>query len=284
MIALEWTSHIQESEIAFFNEQMIEDMNQENKIVSYLGNAIARDELSLVYQPQIDIKTEKIIGMEALLRWDSKELGSVSPGVFIPIAERNYLIIDIGTWVIESVCRDLEYLNSISEFVNKELRCAIIISAIQMGESGFVRKFLGIVDKYKIQKKQLEVEITEGILFKNEIKNVEMLDIFREQGITVAIDDFGTGYSSLSYLHLLPIDKIKIDRSFIKNYPEMDDGKLAKILVEISKTLNINVLTEGAEEKEQVDYLKEIGCNYIQGFYYSKPLKLEKFVQFVIEN
>ncbi len=281
MIALEWTSHIHESEIAFFNEKMMEEMIQENEIESCLGKAISNDELSLVYQPQIDISSGKIIGMEALLRWNSKELGNVSPAIFIPIAERNYLIIDIGTWVIENVCRDLEYLNTTHHFADKKIRCAINISAIQMGESGFVSKLLGIMDKYHVPRKQLEIEITENLLVVNDIKNMENLDTIRSNEISVAIDDFGTGYSSLSYLNTLRIDKIKIDRSFIKNFPENDDGKLAKILVEMSKTLDIKVLTEGAETEEQVEYLKGIGCNYIQGFYYSKPLVLDDFICFM---
>ncbi|MGB5444653.1 MAG: EAL domain-containing protein, partial [Psychromonas sp.] len=265
MIALEWTTRRRESEIAFFNEQMIAELNQANEIEGQLRKAVENNELSMVYQPQTDIDSGNMIGMEALVRWHNAVLGNVSPAVFIPIAEKSHLMIDIGNWIIQAVCEDLNKIKKHCCITERNLRCAINISAIQMAEFDFANKFFACVDANNIQSHEIEFEITESSLLTNEKKSIEILKAIREKGITVAIDDFGTGYSSLSYLHTLPIDKIKIDRSFIKNYPDNDDGTLVKILVEMSKTLQMKVLTEGAETKEQVDYLRGIGCDYIQG-------------------
>jgi EAL domain-containing protein (putative c-di-GMP-specific phosphodiesterase class I) len=164
------------------------------------------------------------------------------------------------------------------------LRCAINLSPIQMEESGFLDKLNGTLNAFDVGRHQFEMEITEGLLLNNETRNISILEKMRDSGITIAIDDFGTGYSSMSYLNTMPIDKIKVDRTFIKNYPEYDDGKLAKILIEMAKSLELEVLTEGAETKEQVDYLKNIGCSIVQGYYYSKPLELEAFIAYLKKN
>lgn len=284
MIALEWTRRSQEKDIAYYADHMLEQLNEENEIEAYLRKAIERDELSIVYQPQVNISTDRVIGMEALVRWNNKVLGHVSPVVFIPIAERNRLMVEIGDWIIEKVCSDIYHMNTHYDLESQDVRCAINISAIQMAEYNFTEKLFQMIDKHKLKSHQLEMEITESLLLSNETKSVKILNEVREKGLHIAIDDFGTGYSSLSYLKTLPIDKIKIDRSFIKDYPEDDDGKLVKILVEMSKTLNMKVLMEGAETIEQVNYLNEIECNYIQGYYYSKPLKLEEFIEYLKDN
>lgn len=281
MIALEWAMHKGESEIAFYKECMIEELNEENEIEGYLKKAIDKNELYMVYQPQINIQTNEIIGMEALLRWNNDELGFVSPAVFIPIAEKNHLMIEIGDWIIRKVCEDLSLMEKEYKLTSKGLRCAINMSAVQMEEIGFYDKLVNSMKDYKIKTSQLEIEITESLILSNEKRIIEVLDRLRRDGMRVAIDDFGTGYSSLSYLNTLPIDKIKIDRSFIKNYPKEDDGKLVNILVDMSKKLGMKVLTEGAETEEQVNFLKSIGCHYIQGYYYSKPLKKDDFIKYI---
>ncbi len=284
IIALEWSALRRSSEIAFFSEKMIEQLNQENEIEGYLRQALEKEEFFIVYQPQVDSETNRMIGMEALLRWKNPKLGFVSPAVFIPIAEKNRLIIDIGNWVIKRVCEDIQYLNKTYNELMSGLRCAINLSPIQMEESGFLDKLNGTLNAFDVGRHQFEMEITEGLLLNNETRNISILEKMRNSGITIAIDDFGTGYSSMSYLNTMPIDKIKVDRTFIKNYPEYDDGKLAKILIEMAKSLELEVLTEGAETKEQVDYLKNIGCSIVQGYYYSKPLELEAFIAYLKKN
>lgn len=281
MIALEWTAHRNEGEIAYFEDFMIDELKQKQEIEGHLRKAIEKNELSLVYQPQVDIENNKVVGMEALLRWHSDIIGPVSPALFIPIAEKNHLMIEIGDWIINRVCEDLNVMNQACKLSSRELRCAINLSSIQLEEVKFYDKFMSILQTHEIETKQVEIEITEGLILSNEKKNIKLLEQMRRDGIHVAIDDFGTGYSSLSYLNTLPIDKIKIDRSFIKNFPNRDDGKLINILVELVKTLDMKVLTEGAETDEQIDLLKHIKCDYVQGYYYSKPLELEAFIEFM---
>lgn len=259
---------------------MTQKLNQDNTIEGYLRQAIEAEELYLVYQPQIEIRTGELIGMEALLRWHNEVLGEVSPAVFIPIAEKSNLIVEIGNWVIKHVCMDLKKINDIYPNIQKMLRCAINISVMQMEESGFLENLVNTLAFYQIEMTQIEAEITESILLADYHKHIETLSKVRNLGIKIAIDDFGTGYSSLSYLNELPVDKIKIDRSFIKNYPITDDGTLIEILVDMSKKLNKTVLTEGVETIEQVSYLTKIGCHYIQGYYYSKPLLLNDFITY----
>ncbi|MGE4507589.1 MAG: EAL domain-containing protein [Eubacteriaceae bacterium] len=280
MIALDWSQKNQDSEIVFFKEEMTQKLNQDNTIEGYLRQAIEAEELYLVYQPQIEIRTGELIGMEALLRWHNEVLGEVSPAVFIPIAEKSNLIVEIGNWVIKHVCMDLKKINDIYPNIQKMLRCAINISVMQMEESGFLENLVNTLAFYQIEMTQIEAEITESILLADYHKHIETLSKVRNLGIKIAIDDFGTGYSSLSYLNELPVDKIKIDRSFIKNYPITDDGTLIEILVDMSKKLNKTVLTEGVETIEQVSYLTKIGCHYIQGYYYSKPLLLNDFITY----
>jgi len=281
LIALEWTGNHKETEVAFFQDVMIEQFNQENEMEGLLKKAIEKNELYMVYQPQIDIETTKIVGMEALLRWNNDVLGLISPTIFIPIAEKNHLMVDIGNWVIDRVCQDLKHMNAFFDETKENLRCAINLSAIQMKQSDFLENFYRIIDQYGIDNTQIEIEITESILLSSELQNINNLKDMQSKGIKIAIDDFGTGYSSLSYLHTLPLDKIKIDRSFIKDYPGENEGKLAKILVDLSKTLQKKVLAEGAETLEQVEYLKSVGCEYVQGFYYSVPLRLNEFMEYV---
>lgn len=284
IIALEWSSNRLAGEIAFFKEEMINELNQENEIEGHLRKAIAENEFFVVYQPQVDSTTGYVVGVEALIRWKNEKLGLVSPGVFIPIAERNNLIVDIGYWVVKRVCSDFnEILNCIPE-AYKNIRCAINLSAIQMQEGMFLENLFSIIDSLDINYENLEIEITESLLLSNQEKSAQMLKDMQRAGLKIAIDDFGMGYSSLSYLKTLPIDKIKIDRSFIKDYPKDDDGKLASILVNMAEILGIDVLAEGAETLEQVEFLVRLGCSKIQGYYYSKPLDKADFIAYINEK
>ena len=284
IIALEWTVNRQDSEIAFYSKKMIEQLNYENDMESHLRKALEKNELFLMYQPQIDIVNDKIIGIEALVRWNCPEVGMVSPAVFIPIAEKSNLMIEIGNWVIEQVCIDIKQIDNLIENSFDNFRCAINMSVIQIRQPNYENEFFNIIEKHGVDFKRLEVELTESLFISDEMKNIDILNSIRNKGVEIALDDFGTGYSSLSYINKLPIDKIKIDRSFIKDYPENDDGKLAKLLVNMADTLGINVLFEGAETLDQVDYLKEIGCGYVQGYYYSKPLTMEELKKFMMQN
>lgn len=281
IIALEWSSSRSAGEVTFFSEEMIDELNQENEIEGYLRRAIDEDELFMVYQPQVDSITGYVVGVEALIRWKNKKLGFVPPSVFIPIAEKTNLIVDIGYWVAKRVCKDFnEILDDIPESF-RDIRCAINLSVIQMEDGMFLEKLFSIINKFDLNYKNLEIEITESLLLSNQDKSIRMLKNMQGAGLKIAIDDFGTGYSSLSYLKTLPIDKIKIDRSFIKDYPTYDDGKLAGVLVNMAETLGIDVLAEGAETLEQVEFLSNKGCSKIQGYYYSKPLEKSVFIEYM---
>lgn len=281
LIALESTYSEKSSSVAFFSENMIKKMNRENEIEKYLRSAIDRNEFYMVYQPQVDLDSGEVIGMEALIRWDNEKLGIVPPGLFIPIAERTNYIIELTYWIIERVCKDLSDMHSKMPDKFDKIRCAINISAVHIQEKNFLDEFSRILLEYGIDANKVEIEITEGVLISNEEKTIDILNEFRNKGVKISIDDFGTGYSSLSYLNRLPIDKIKIDRSFIKNYPKMDDGKIAKILVNMVKSLDLDVLIEGAETEEQIQFLRKLGCMYIQGYYYSKPLDKDKLIEYL---
>jgi PAS domain S-box-containing protein len=280
LLALQWTSMRGGKNISFYNPEMLEKVNKELEIEYHLRMAIAKDELHMVYQPQVDIITGKIVGMEALIRWNSAVLGFVSPAIFIPIAEKNRMMIDLGKWITERTCSDLNYLFNTAG-VDPSLRCAINISALQLEDNRFLENLYETIKKNNLSYSNIELEITENLILEQSQSTTAILQDISSKGITIAIDDFGTGYSSLSYLNKLPVDKIKIDRGFIKDYPSSDDGELAKILIQMSKTLNKEVLTEGAETVEQINYLKDLGCEYIQGYYYSKPLERNNLIDYI---
>jgi PAS domain S-box-containing protein len=278
VIALEWAL-IQNIDYAIYSQDIVLQLNSEHEIESLLRTAIDEDELYMVYQPQIDIRSNKMVGMEALIRWENDKLGFVSPAVFIPLVEKNNLMIEIGDWIIEQVCKDIFKMKELNASIH-ELVCAINISGIQLLEIDFTKKLLDVMKKYNVDSNKIEIELTESILLTSEKKNINLLKMLRKKGLLIAIDDFGTGYSSISYLNDLPIDKIKIDRCFIQNYPEDDDGKLVKLLINMGHVLGIEILTEGAETSDQIELLRNHGCAYVQGYYYSKPLTMSEFVNY----
>lgn len=283
LIAHEWANMNNDVGFSLFNREIRDKLYYEKKIFRNLKKAVDCDELFIVYQPQMDILTNKIVGMEALLRWNSTELGFISPSTFIPIAENNHMMINLGKWIIERVCSDLSYILSQINSPQK-FRCAINISTMQLEDSLFLDHFFQTIEKNDLNYNNIEIEITENIFISKINRINSIFQGLREKGISIAIDDFGTGYSSFLYLKQIPIDKIKIDRAFIKDYPSNDNGDLAKILIKVSKSLKKSVLVEGAETEEQISFLKNMGCELIQGFYHSRPLVIEDFIKFVNEN
>lgn len=265
----------------YYKSFLKEKLEKEIEMELCLRKAIAQSELKVYYQPQVEIEPQKVAGAEALLRWNSEQLGPISPVEFIPVAEKTGQILEIGYWLIEQIFKD--YV-SIREIIDKDFRISINISPLQFKDKQLMPKFKELASKYRIDFNHFEVEITEST-FIDDIGIVnEKLREIRSLGMTVAIDDFGTGFSSLSYLKKLHIDKLKIDRSFIKDYPKEDGGEIAKVITNMSKDLKLKVITEGAETKEQIDYLQTIGCNLIQGYYYSRPLTKEKFEKYIVDN
>jgi EAL domain-containing protein (putative c-di-GMP-specific phosphodiesterase class I) len=198
--------------------------------------------------------------------------------VFITLAEKTGQIIEIGYWLIERIFKDY---SSIREKISEDFRISINISPLQFKDEKLIYKFKEYGEKYNVDFRNFEIEVTESI-FMTDINDVnDKLNEFKKLGMTVAIDDFGTGFSSLSYLKKLSVDKLKIDRSFIKDYPQNDNGEIAEVITNMAKKLKLKVITEGAETEEQINYLQSIGCNLIQGFYYSKPLDKDDFYKYL---
>lgn len=254
----------------FFTAEMHNQAKQKHFLQNSLHDAIPNQEFHLQYQPQYCLISQKITGVEALLRWDSAELGSVSPENFIPLAEESGQIINIGNWVIHEACKQLQLLRQ--EGFN-ELIMAINISALQFKQANFTCNLVTIVEFFDIPTQYIELELTESILISNIQRNIDTLHQLKALGFKLSIDDFGTGYSSLSYLKRFPADVIKIDRSFISDIANSeDDASIVNAIIGLCKNFNLRVIAEGVETNEQLEYLKKQGCDSIQGYLYSRPL------------
>ncbi|UOF91976.1 EAL domain-containing protein [Fodinisporobacter ferrooxydans] len=232
---------------------------------NYLRKAIKQDEFFLQYQPKVDLKTKQITGVEALLRWEHPKLGTVSPNKFIPVAEEIGLIGTIGEWVLRSACVQNKVWQ---EEGLPPLRVAVNLSLYQFREDNLVQKIKDILMETGLDPTYLELEITESMSMYNEDYVVEKLSELRRIGIHISVDDFGTGYSSLNYLNKLPIDTLKIDRSFMKE----DNKTTIKSIIGLAHNLNLKVIAEGVETSEQVDFLQQNGCDEAQGYFFDKPL------------
>lgn len=248
---------------------------------SGMQQALSNNHFEVYYQPIMDLKTERLASMEALVRWPHPVEGMISPSEFIPIAEKTGLILPLGEWVLRSVCQQIRRweLQGFHEF-----RVAVNLSARQFENdiSGIVG---GILAETGISASSLALEITEGIAMKNVDHNIQMLEELRDLGLMISIDDFGTGYSSLAYLKRFPLNTLKIDRSFIKEIDtNSDDREITRAIIAMGQNLKLKVLAEGAETIEQVNILRESGCDYIQGYFYSQPLPAEKMLPFFVRN
>lgn len=235
-----------------------------------LKKALERQEFSLVYQPQIDCSTGEIIGFEALLRWYNAELGQIPPMTFIPIAEETQLIMPIGKWVVEEAAA---FLAQIQQRYDKKMHMAVNVSVAQLIQEDFVKMIMDILEAHNINPEHFIIEITESVLMQAIEDTLDKLSALQKYGIKVSLDDFGTGYSSLSYLKTLPIDVLKIDKSFIDTLGDSKEQRdLVEIIVKLGKQLNMRMVAEGVEHPEQLDILRDIRCDAMQGYLYSKPI------------
>lgn len=248
-------------------------------IENELRTALAKGEFSLVYQPIMKIETEEIVGLEALLRWNNQRLGPVSPAEFIPILEETGLIIDVGQWVLRTALQQIEIWHRAGM---KIPRLAINVSPVQFKDPGFIQSLKKVIGETNCKTECLELEITEGTIL--HLREAEaILRELRSIGVRISIDDFGTGYSSLSLLKQLPINTLKIDKSFIQDLD--NNGKvIVDTIISMGENLNFNLVAEGIESREQLTYLKETDCREGQGYYFSKPLKPEEIDQFYEKN
>ncbi|UCH24347.1 MAG: EAL domain-containing protein [Trueperaceae bacterium] len=246
---------------------------ERSKMERSLRKSFENGDINLVYQPIFDISRNSVVSFETLLRWTDKELGIVSPAQFIPLAEGCGLIGELGAWVLEKACRQVKVWQEITGI---SLHVAVNISALQLSEPGFVEVVKSALSASGLAANQLELEVTESIVL--DPTSVEQLSHLRTLGISVLLDDFGTGYSSLGYLQKLPIDGLKIDKSFIQeltNDPGPDatyGNTLVETVIRLAKTLGMSVIAEGVETKEQLGVLRTFGCNIVQGYFFSRPL------------
>lgn len=253
----------------FYSPEMNLVTCQRLAMETHLRQALERQELSLHYQPQIDLGSGRVIGMEALLRWDSSALGSIPPNRFIPLAEETGLILPIGEWVLEMACKQVRKWH-LAGYHN--LRMAVNISACQFKQPDFIDRVDRIVQMTELNPEQLEIELTESIVMERSEETLMTLTDLKVRGIKLAIDDFGTGYSMLSYLKYFPIDRIKIDRSFIRDITtDSDDAAITEAIVVMAHSLKLKVVAEGVETEEQLDFLRRCGCEEVQGYYFSRP-------------
>ncbi|MDP4182226.1 MAG: EAL domain-containing protein [Bacillota bacterium] len=262
---------------AFYNQAMGDEIAEKFEMENHMRLAIENNEFKLYYQPQVDIALGKIIGFEALIRWFSPKYGLVSPMSFIPLAEENGLIIEIGNWVIDNVC---QFTAKINNEHNKNLHITLNVSAVQFMQLDFVDKIFEAVKKYDVNPHNLGIELTESTLLEFSDIIVSRLNKLREAGFKVYLDDFGTGYSSLNYLRKLPIDIIKIDKSFVGDIENFEiEKKLLRSIVYLAQEIGLKVVAEGVETKAQLDFLARSKCDIIQGFLFSRPVSEEDVVK-----
>jgi diguanylate cyclase (GGDEF)-like protein/PAS domain S-box-containing protein len=258
----------------YFSKKTRDIEKKKYEIIEQMNSAIENNEFSLFYQAKVNTNTNKITGAETLIRWQNSKLGNVSPAVFIPIAEETGYIDKITDWTIEGLCKQVHKWKHANI---DTLPISINISPYEFEKEEFTEHFIDILNKYSLGHKDIEIEVTEDALVSGTKNITHKINKLKTRGFKILVDDFGTGNSSLGYLKSLNVDVLKIDREFIKNYPETDNGGLAKIITDIAATLKLEIIAEGVETEEQVSFLRSIGCHIVQGYYYCKPTKVEEF-------
>ncbi len=267
--------------IEVFKKEMREDIQAKYKLEYDLNHAIKRNELYLVYQPIYRLSDNRLMGFEALIRWQHNEIGNIPPQKFIPLAEETGLILPIGEWVFRTACQQMKtWLDQGYELEFMSINVAAPQLYLQ-DISSFIRR---VASDVQLDYKYIKVEITESAAMNDVEKTIQTLREISDLGIRISIDDFGTGYSSLSYLKRFPINTLKVDRSFVTDIPnDQDSMSIASTIIAMAKTLNLDIIAEGVEEKAQIDFLIENDCDYVQGFYFSKPLFVEE-TQVLLKN
>lgn len=262
----------------FYQQSMQEVVDARLHVERNLRTAIAKNEFSIHYQPQLSASNQ-IVGAEALIRWQNEELGSVSPADFIPIAEETGLIISIGRWVIKSVCEQIKLWEKQNISVP---HIAINISAKQFHQADFVAMLIRTLYEESVSPKKITLEITEGVFLGNLEEAIDKMNVLKQSGFKFSIDDFGTGFSSLTYLKRLPFDQLKIDQSFVRGLMDnKSDAAIVKAIVVMAKSMGLNLIAEGVETDQHLAYLSGYGCHYYQGYFFSKPLTNEQMVKYI---
>ena len=259
----------------FFTEELHAIIKRRLILEKEMRTSIRENAFEIHYQPKVEINSGKIIGMEALLRWNHPELGAISPQEFIPIAEETGLIIPLGNWVMHQACtQNAAWIKA----GYQPLRVAVNLSIRQFGQKDIAEQIQGILLETGLASEHLELEITESMVMNDINSAIITLKRLRKRGVHISVDDFGTGYSSLSYLKQLPIQCLKIDKSFVDDLCHNSDAAaIVSAIISMASSLDLTVVAEGVETKEQMEFLRKDGCDQMQGYYYSRPLPTHKF-------
>ena len=264
-----------------YNDIFSDNRQKNSELVNKLRYAIGKKEFFLVFQPQLDIQSNRVTGIETLVRWQSDDK-IISPVDFIPLAEQSGLIIPIGQWILEQACKFAKRLVNLGYI---DIVVAVNVSPRQFTHPKFIQMVQGVIDKIELPPANLELEITEGVFMHNESHTLSVLSQLKASGIHLSIDDFGTGYSSLSYLKRFPIDKLKIDQSFIRDCHNNDEDKaIIETIISLGRSLNLSLIAEGVEEESHVEFLRGLGCDEIQGYWFSRPILPEQLITLLEEK
>ena len=267
---------------SIYHDSMEEDLAERILIEKQLRNAIYNREFTLAYQPQINLKTGQVIGVEALIRWNNPILGFVSPNKFIPIAEETNLILDIGEWVTQTCIQQLKAWKN-TRF--DSLHIAMNVSSVQFENIQYLSFVNKLMENAGVDNHRLEIELTERTVMNNADENIARFNQIRAKGFGLSVDDFGTGYSSLSYLKKFPLSVLKIDKTFVDGIPqEEEDISIATAILNLAQSLNMNAVAEGVETLEQLEYLRSLGCNFAQGYYISRPVPIKELEEWLTHN
>lgn len=267
---------------AFYSPELTDVAISRVRLQSALYQGVELKQFSLVYQPQFNLHNQTLLGFEALIRWHHPQLGLVSPDEFIPMAEKTGAIQSIGEWVLRTACQQAKQWLDAGYLLDK---LSVNVSAIQLKQSNFIEMLIRILSESQLPAHKLEIEITEGFLIENKQKAIHDLQQIAELGVGIALDDFGTGYSSLSYLKGLPLQKLKIDRSFINDIPDdKESNAIVAAILAMGNSLSLIVTAEGIEDEKQMSYLDQIGCHFGQGYYLGRPLSVEDATNLLKKN
>ena len=263
----------------FYTEDMNVRSSERLALEGDLRHALVREEFLLHYQPKVDAATGRVVGMEALLRWQSPQRGLVSPLEFIPLLEETGQIVPVGEWVLRTACKQI---GAWQQAGMPPLQVAVNISARQFKHPGLLDAVTRVLTETGVSPKHLELELTESMLMEQLDASVILMQHLNELGVHLSIDDFGTGYSSLGYLKRFPIQKLKIDRSFVRDVTtDPNDAAIASAVIALAHSLQLKVVAEGVENEEQLSFLRERRCDQIQGYFFSRPLPADAFEKWV---